>query len=67
MTNESEMNALAERMKRAYEHNDIDAVVLTRDFFDGGYVQQYVVHGTLVDGGGAFRMPDSAHLKLLQT
>jgi hypothetical protein len=31
--------------------------ILTRDFFDGGYVQQYVVHGTLVKGGGAFRMP----------
>jgi ketosteroid isomerase-like protein len=98
MTNENEMNALAERMKRAYEQDDIDAVVacytpdariwhnidgveqtvqdqvgamrwlneklknlrqeiLTRDFFDGGYVQQYVVHGTLVDGGGTFRMP----------
>jgi ketosteroid isomerase-like protein len=96
--NEKEMNALADRMARAYEQNDADAVVacytpdariwhnidgveqsvqdqlramrwlndmltnlrqeiLTRDFFDGGYVQQYVVHGTLANGGGAFRMP----------
>jgi hypothetical protein len=27
MTDENELNALAEQMKRAYEQNDIDAVV----------------------------------------
>jgi ketosteroid isomerase-like protein len=98
MTNENEMNALANRMARAYEQNDTDAVaacyapdariwhnfdgveqtvqdqlgamrwlneklknlkyeIVSRNFFDGGYVQQYVVHGTLANGGGAFRMP----------
>ena len=98
MTNESEMNALADRMARAYEQNDIDTIVacyapdaviwhnidgvdqtvqdqlgatrwlneklknlkyeiLSRKFFEGGYMQQYVVHGTLANGGGAFRMP----------
>jgi hypothetical protein len=31
--------------------------IVSRHFFDGGYVQQYVVHGTLVTGGEAFRMP----------
>jgi uncharacterized protein len=98
MTNENEMNALADRLTRAYEQNDTDAIVacyapdariwhnfdgveqtveeqlgatrwlnerlknlkyeiVSRKFFDGGYVQQYVVHGTLADGGEAFGMP----------
>jgi ketosteroid isomerase-like protein len=98
MTTEAEMNALADRMTRAYEENDTDAVaacytadariwhnidgveqtvhdqlgatrwlnekltnlkyeIVSRKFFDGGYFQQYVVHGTLAKGGGAFRMP----------
>jgi ketosteroid isomerase-like protein len=93
-----EMNALADRMARAYEQNDIDAIVacyapdariwhnidgveqtveeqldvtrwlnerlknltyeiVSRHSFDDGYVQQYVMHGTLVHGGEAFRMP----------
>jgi ketosteroid isomerase-like protein len=93
-----EMNALADRMARAYEQNDIDAIVacyaldariwhnidgveqtveeqldvtrwlnerlknltyeiVSRHFFGDGYVQQYVMHGTLVNGGEAFRMP----------
>jgi ketosteroid isomerase-like protein len=98
MTNEKEMNALADRMTREYELNDTDAVaacytpdariwhnidwivqtvqdqlgatrwlneklknikceIVSRNFFDGGYFQQYVVHGTLANGGGGFRMP----------
>jgi ketosteroid isomerase-like protein len=98
MTTKDEMNALAERMTRAYEQNDASAIVacytpeariwhnfdgfeqtvesqlaaarwlnerlrnlryeiLSRDFFHDGYVQQYVVHGALANGGGAFRMP----------
>ncbi len=98
ITNENEMNLLAERLTRAYEENDSDAItacytpdariwhnfdgaeqtveeqlgatrwlnerlkdlkyeIVSRRFFDGGYVQQYVVHGTLADGGEAFRMP----------
>jgi ketosteroid isomerase-like protein len=93
-----EMKALADRLTRAYEQNDPDAIaacyapdariwhnidgaeqtvedqlaatrwlneqlknlrheIVSRHFFDGGYVQQYVVHGTLVNGGEAFRMP----------
>ena len=97
ITNETEMNALADRLTRAYEQNDVDAIVacyapdahiwhnldevdqtveeqlgatrwlneqlkslkyevISRDFFDGGYVQQYVVHGTLTSSGDAFRM-----------
>jgi len=98
MTNENEMNVLADRITRAYEQNDIDAIaacyapdariwhnfdgveqtvedqlnatrwlnerlknlkyeIVSRHSFDGGYVQQYVVHGTLANGGEAFRMP----------
>ena len=98
MTNESELAALAERMTRAYEQNDVDAItacyapdahiwhnfdeveqtvedqlaatrwlheeledinfeIVSRRFFDGGYVQQYVVRGTLAKGGEAFHMP----------
>lgn len=30
--------------------------VLTRDYFDGGFVQEHVVHGTLEDGS-ALRLP----------
>jgi ketosteroid isomerase-like protein len=93
-----EVNALADRMARAYEQNDADAIaacydpaariwhnidgaeqtvqeqldvtrwlheqlknvryeVVSRHAFDGGYVQQYVMHGTLTNGGEAFRMP----------
>ena len=93
-----EMNELADRLARAYEQNDADAIaacyaldariwhnidgveqtveeqlgatrwlneqlknlkyeIVSRHAFDGGYVQQYVVHGTLANGGGAFRMP----------
>jgi ketosteroid isomerase-like protein len=98
MTNEEEMNGLADRMTRGYEQNDVDAIaacyapdariwhnfdgveqtveeqlaatrwlndrlknlkydIVARHSFDGGYVQQYVVHGTLVNGGEAFSMP----------
>jgi uncharacterized protein len=98
MTNENEMNALADRMARAYERNDAEAIaacytpdariwhnidgaeqtvqdqmgasrwlnekltnlkqeIISRHFFEGGYVQRYVVHGSLVNGGGAFHMP----------
>jgi ketosteroid isomerase-like protein len=94
----TEMNVLADRLTRAYEQNDTDAIVacyapdariwhnidgveqtveeqlgatrwlneqlknlkyeiVSRESFDGGYVQQYVVHGTLANGGEAFRMP----------
>jgi ketosteroid isomerase-like protein len=94
---ESEMNALADRLTRAYEQNDIAKImdcyapdaaiwhnldevvqnvaeqldatrwlnerlkdlqyeILTRSFFDGGYVQQYVVHGTVTASGEPFRM-----------
>jgi uncharacterized protein len=97
MSTESEMNALADRLTRAYEQNDIDTItdcyapdaaiwhnldevdqnvaeqldatrwlneklkdlkyeILTRSFFDGGYVQQYVVHGTVTASGKPFRM-----------
>jgi ketosteroid isomerase-like protein len=97
MSTESEMNALADRLTRAYEQNDIDTItdcyapdaaiwhnldevdqtvaeqldatrwlnekltdlkyeILTRSFFDGGYVQQYVVHGTVTASGEPFRM-----------
>ena len=93
-----EMNELADRLTRAYEQNDTDAIagcyapnariwhnidgleqtveeqlgatrwlneqlnnlkyeIVSRDAFDGGYVQEYVVHGTLAHGGEAFRMP----------
>ena len=31
--------------------------IVSRHSFDDGYVQQYVMHGTLVNGGEAFRMP----------
>jgi ketosteroid isomerase-like protein len=31
--------------------------IKSRRFFDGGYVQQYVVHGTIIKGGAVFRMP----------
>jgi uncharacterized protein len=31
--------------------------IISRHSFDDGYVQQYVLHGTLADGGEAFRMP----------
>jgi ketosteroid isomerase-like protein len=31
--------------------------IVARHSFDGGYVQQHVVHGTLVNGGESFRMP----------
>lgn len=98
MTDENEMNALADRMAGAYEQGDLDGVaacyapdarlwhnfdgsvqtveeqldatrwlnenltdlryeVVARHFFDGGYVQQQVVHGTLIKGGEAFAMP----------
>ena len=98
MTDAEEMNALADRMARAYEQGDLDGIaacyapdavlwhnfdgseqtvaeqldatrwlnenlkdlryeVVARHFFDGGYVQQQVVHGTLVRDGGAFAMP----------
>jgi ketosteroid isomerase-like protein len=57
MTNEKEMNALAERMTRAYEENDTDAVAAcyTADAriwhnFDG-------VEQTVQDQLGATRMP----------
>jgi ketosteroid isomerase-like protein len=91
------MNALADRIPRAYEQNDADEIVgcyapdariwhnldevdqtveeqlgatrwlneqlknlefkiISRDFFDGGYVQQYVVHGAVPSSGDAFRM-----------
>lgn len=94
----NEMDALADRMARAYEQNDAEGImgcytpdariwhnideveqtvdeqvnvtswlherlaniryeVVSRRNFDGGYVQQYVMHGTLFDGGEAFRMP----------
>jgi ketosteroid isomerase-like protein len=36
--------------------------IVSRDFFDGGYVQQYVVHGTIANGGDAFRMPLCMHV-----
>jgi ketosteroid isomerase-like protein len=93
-----EMNVLADRLTRAYEQNDTDAIVacsapdariwhnidgveqtveeqlgatrwlndqfknlryeiVSRHSFDSGYVQEYVVHGTLTDGGETFRMP----------
>jgi ketosteroid isomerase-like protein len=98
MNTESEMYALADRMGRAYEQNDSNAIadcydadarvwhnidgveqtveeqvdvtrwlherlkdvkyeISSRHSYDGGYVQQYVMHGTLANGGGAFRMP----------
>jgi uncharacterized protein len=98
MSDEKELNALADRMARAYEMGDLDGVaacyapdarlwhnfdgseqtveeqldatrwlnenlkdlryeVVARHFFDGGYVQEQVVHGTLVKDGDAFRMP----------
>ena len=98
MTTENDANGLADRITRAYEQNDVDAIaacyapdariwhnfdgveqtvedqlnatrwlnerlknlkyeIASRHFFDGGYVQQYVVHGTLANGGAAFRMP----------
>jgi ketosteroid isomerase-like protein len=97
MSSESEMNALADRLTRAYEQNDIATItdsyapdaaiwhnldevdqdvaeqldatrwlneklkdikyeILTRSFFDGGYVQQYAVHGTVTASGEPFRM-----------
>jgi ketosteroid isomerase-like protein len=97
MSSESDMNALADRLTRAYEQNDIATItdcympeaaiwhnldevdqnvaeqldatrwlneklkdlryeILTRSFFDGGYVQQYVVHGTVTASGEPFRM-----------
>jgi hypothetical protein len=34
--------------------------IVSRHCFDGGYVKQYVVHGTLANGGEAFRMPAEA-------
>jgi ketosteroid isomerase-like protein len=98
MNTANEMNMLADRLTRAYEQNDTDAItacyapdariwhnidgaeqtvdeqlaamhwlneqlsnlkyeIVSRHSFDGGYVQQYVVHGTLANGGEAFRMP----------
>jgi ketosteroid isomerase-like protein len=98
IANENEMDALADRMARAYEHGDLDGVaacyapdallwhnfdgseqtvaeqldatrwlrenlkdlkyeVIARHFFDGGYVRQQVVHGTLVKDGEPFIMP----------
>jgi uncharacterized protein len=98
MNTANEMNVLADRLTRAYEQNDTDAIVacyapdariwhnidgaeqtvqeqlgatrwlneqltnlryeiVSRDSFDGGYVQEYVVHGTLANGGEPFRMP----------
>jgi ketosteroid isomerase-like protein len=98
MTNEEEMDGLADRLTRGYEQNDVDAIaacyapdariwhnfdgveqtveeqlaatrwlndrltnlkydIVARHSFDGGYVQQHVVHGTLVNGGEAFSMP----------
>jgi uncharacterized protein len=98
MSAADQMDALADRMARAYELNDAEGIVacytpdariwhnideveqtvddqvsvtswlhehlanvryevISRRYFDGGYVQQYVMHGTLVDGGEAFRMP----------
>jgi ketosteroid isomerase-like protein len=97
MSTENEMDALADRLTRAYEQNDVDTItdcyapdaaiwhnldevdqnvaeqldatrwlneklkdlkyeILTRSFFDGGYVQQYVVHGTVTASGEPFRM-----------
>jgi ketosteroid isomerase-like protein len=94
----NEMNVLADRITRAYEQNDMNAIaacyapeariwhnfdggeqtvgeqldatrwlnerlknlkyeIVSRHSFDGGYVQQHVVHGTLANGGEAFRMP----------
>jgi uncharacterized protein len=35
---------------------DLKYEILTRSFFDGGYVQQYVVHGTVTASGEPFRM-----------
>jgi uncharacterized protein len=93
-----ETNELADRLTRAYEQNDTDAIagcyapdariwhnidgveqtveeqlgatrwlneqlnnltyeIISRHSFDGGYVQEYVVHGTVANGGEAFRMP----------
>ena len=37
--------------------NNLKYEIVSRDAFDGGYVQEYVVHGTLAHGGEAFRMP----------
>jgi ketosteroid isomerase-like protein len=93
-----ETKELADRLTRAYEQNDTDAIagcyapdariwhnidgveqtveeqlgatrwlneqlnnltyeIISRRSFDGGYVQEYVVHGTVANGGEAFRMP----------
>jgi uncharacterized protein len=93
-----ETKELADRLTRAYEQNDTDAIagryapdariwhnidgveqtveeqlgatrwlneqlnnltyeIISRHSFDGGYVQEYVVHGTVANGGEAFRMP----------
>ena len=98
MSAANEMNLLADRLTRAYEHNDMDAIaacydpdariwhnfdgaeqtveeqlsvtrwlnerlkniryeIVSRHSFQGGYVQQHVVHGTIANGGDAFRMP----------
>jgi ketosteroid isomerase-like protein len=98
VANENEMNALADRMARAYEQGDLDGVaacyspdailwhnfdgseqtvaeqldatrwlgenlrdlkyeVVARHFWDDGYVQQQVVHGTLIKNGEPFAMP----------
>jgi uncharacterized protein len=98
VTDAKEMNALADRMARAYEQGDLDGVaacyapdallwhnfdgseqtvaeqldatrwlgenlkdlkyeVVARHFFEGGYVQQQVVHGTVIKDGEPFAMP----------
>ncbi|HEX4436498.1 MAG TPA: nuclear transport factor 2 family protein [Solirubrobacteraceae bacterium] len=103
MSNQNEMNALADRLTRAYEENDTAGIVacyapdaqiwhnldevdqsvdqqldatrwlnekvknlnyeiLSRDFFDGGYVQQYIVHGTVADSGADFHMSLCMHV-----
>jgi hypothetical protein len=31
--------------------------IVSRHFFEGGYVQQSIVHGILADSGDAFAMP----------
>jgi uncharacterized protein len=36
---------------------DLKYEIVSRHAFDGGYAQEYVVHGTLANGGEAFRMP----------
>ena len=98
MTAANDMNVLADRLTRAYEQNDTDAIaacyttdariwhnidgleqsveeqlgatrwlneqlknlryeIVSRHSFDGGYFQQYIVHGTLAHGGEPFSMP----------